>query len=45
MKKKLSKEDRALLKIYAAIKTVRRGNRLSVLRAARSLVLITGLAA
>lgn len=44
MKTKRSKEDRALLKIHAALKTIKRANRLRVLNAARNLALVTGIA-
>lgn len=44
MKTKRSKEDIALLKIQAVLKTVKKENRLGVLNAARNLALVTGLA-
>ena len=44
MKTKRSKEDIALLKIHAALKAVKRANRIGVLNAARNLALVTGMA-
>lgn len=44
VKTKRLKEDIALLKIQAALKTCKRSNRLRVLLAARNLALVTGIA-
>lgn len=44
MKTKRSKEEIALRKIYAALKGVKRANRLGVLNAARNLAIVTGIA-
>ena len=39
-----SKEDRVMLKIYGALKAIKRANRLPVLNAARNLAILTGIA-
>ncbi len=44
MKNTRSKNDRCLLKIHNSLKTVKRANRLRILRASVNLLRVTGLA-